>query len=159
MDYSYSLGRMTNPVAKTRFLEFTKTLEEIPDDDDPNEFYDDGIDEIALGDIVSPGEFNTFIKNKKSIIYASSIKAIEESVGIVSKPDVDKSDINYRGLFGFTKLHQGVVDKDVKKIKELLKAGANKNIKDNSGHTPFDKAILGDLRDPVVKEMCELLDD
>jgi ankyrin repeat protein len=38
------------------------------------------------------------------------------------------------------------MDCDLKRVRELLQRGADKNITDNSGHTPADKAaLLGDL--------------
>jgi len=47
-----------------------------------------------------------------------------------------------RGLYGRTQLHIAVLDEDLEEMKELVEGGANTNLKDNNGYSPYLLGVL-----------------
>jgi hypothetical protein len=71
------------------------------------------------------------------------------------KPVFSKSEmipiVDERGKYGRTMFHDAVIAGDCKQIQRLYEAGADPDIRDNNGHTPF---MLARLR--VMKEVIEV---
>ena len=55
---------------------------------------------------------------------------------------IDIADINKRGLYGRTCLHEACLKGELDVVKRLVETGADRTIKDNNGHTPFRLAII-----------------
>lgn len=51
------------------------------------------------------------------------------------------TDINKKGKFGYTPLHQAVINNDIAEVRRLIALGADLSLKDNSLATPRDKAL------------------
>ena len=62
---------------------------------------------------------------------------------VFSEEDMESvEDIDNRGVFGRTKLHTAVLNQDLEEIEKLLDSGANANIVDNNGFTPYQTANM-----------------
>jgi len=66
-----------------------------------------------------------------------------EDKNVFSAEDmVCSEDIDNKGVFGRTQLHTAVLNQDLKEIEKLLDSGANANIVDNNGFTPYQTANM-----------------
>ncbi|MFW6173767.1 MAG: ankyrin repeat domain-containing protein [Elusimicrobiota bacterium] len=72
-----------------------------------------------------------------------------------SEDMISTEEIDNRGDFGRTALHNAVLQNDTDNIKELVQQGADVTIKDNSGNTPYRLALLEDCED-AIKALEEL---
>lgn len=68
---------------------------------------------------------------------------------------ISTEEIDSRGNFGRTALHNAVIQNNPDKIKELIQQGADATIKDNSGNTPYRLALLEDCEE-AIKALEEL---
>lgn len=93
---------------------------------------DDGSDGIP---VISPSEMD-----KRESDRIEALKAAQFFPPSAIEVNTDE-DINARGKFGYTKLHDAAVERDLDKVIELLEAGIDPTIKDNSGSTAYQKAI------------------
>jgi hypothetical protein len=80
------------------------------------------------------------------------------------------SDINARGKFGYTRLHQAVVDGNIEEVRRLkYELGIDLTVCDNSGQTAYEKALAAgetDIADELkpteavaVEETSSLIED
>jgi len=58
-------------------------------------------------------------------------------------------EVDDKGAFGRTLLHEAVLRQDKDRIIELLEEGASTDIKDNNGLTPYETAILEDYTEII----------
>lgn len=72
----------------------------------------------------------------------------------ILKSLINKMDVNHQDENGYTQLHLAVENEDLKVVEALLKAGANPNVRDKHGNTPF---LLAAKDDNI--EMMNLLID
>ena len=61
----------------------------------------------------------------------------------------NKKEINNRYEYGRTLLHKAILDKNKKKISELMLKGIDYNIKDNGGLTPLQIAVIEEDREII----------
>lgn len=125
--------RVTKNIAK--LLGDLDAIAEYADSGPENEWVDRGEDHVP---VVTPESLNWREKTKiESIKRTTELfppSAVEVTVN-------DEQDINARGKFGYTALHAAVVDDDEVRVVELCECGADLTIRDNSGSTPYQKAI------------------
>jgi len=81
-------------------------------------------------------------------------KIREDSGQIVFKNN--KKEINKRYEYGRTLLHKAVLSRNQKEIKRLVSKGIDYNIRDNSGLTPFQIAIIEEDKE-IIKFLKNLL--
>jgi ankyrin repeat protein len=129
-------GAVRERVARniTQLLSDLETIVSYAEDDDVDQnWVDDGSDGVPLTSIaqIEQREEAKITSLKDTNFFPAS--AIEVTL--------DDDDINARGKFGYTKLHCAVADEDLKLVVELLEMGADANIRDNSGSTPYQKAL------------------
>jgi len=77
----------------------------------------------------------------------------EETGEWVFPPDEQESE--ERGKYGRTPLHIAVMEDDIEEIRELIENGADVNMRDNSGMTPFVYALL-EGKTEIIKLFEEL---
>jgi len=119
--------------ASVNFLAFMSEVESQCDDDDD-----------VLGDDVVA----TTLESDLQDIQKQKLSDLEEEVkkhyklpdAVMAVAVLGENDINVQGNFGFTKLHEAVMDNDLVAVMDLVSKGADRTIKDKSGHTPLDKA-------------------
>lgn len=69
------------------------------------------------------------------------------------------ANMDFQNKYGDTALHiaaRCIFDGDfrIRRIKLLLQAGANKNIKNNDDKTPEDLAAAPEIKDMIISSMC-----
>jgi ankyrin repeat protein len=72
-----------------------------------------------------------------------ALQEFYEDKNVFSKDELEaKTEVDEKGKFGRTKLHEAVMNEKIEEIRELLESGADSSIKDNSGFTPYFLAML-----------------
>lgn len=126
------------------FLRETQKIQEFVYDGDDEE---DQQDTVVLTDIAQQDDHDGIIPKTVAMFKEEeketrrSLKSRVKQMLHSDNPEMDDSDINFRGKWGFTKLHFAAVDNNIVECNRLLAAGANKSIKDNAGHLPWEKAM------------------
>ena len=81
---------------------------------------------------------------KNSILHliASNDSNAKDFVKIIELPEMGQIDVNFQNNLGDTPLHDAVEQSgNVEVVRTLLKMGAEKNIKNNEGFTPYELAL------------------
>lgn len=115
--------------AKVNFLAFIGSLKEHDEEDD--------VAAMLAADIMEMQESQE-----------DKLLDLQEEMEGIFPPEKDKypvlmvngRNINHQGNFGYTELHKAVMEHDLQLVLELIHYGADKTIKDISGHTAYDKA-------------------
>jgi hypothetical protein len=85
--------------------------------------------------------------------YVASLRAMRSSIfdlpEPIEKPETEEDRLNKRGRFGYTRLHQSVVNQDYPLMADLLMKGIDFDIQDNGGSTAFDKAYLAGDKEAI----------
>ena len=63
---------------------------------------------------------------------------------------IHEEEINTRGIYGRTRLHQAVLDGDQLTVQTLLDDGADHTLKDSSGNTPYRLAVI-EQKAPILE--------
>ena len=134
---------ITNDSVKKRTQEFlTKTLAELDMIDSLDDTYQMTNQEFTI----SMKELDD--REQKRI---AAICLDDDELEEATHPIVEEvKPINERHCYGYTALMQAVVDHDIQTLKNCLHLGADKNIADNGGNTPIEKAIKLGYQDIVV---------
>lgn len=130
-------GQTKHPAAVAAMAAFLSDLADIrsfaekdAEENIPKESAADGCAPVALATVVAR-EHAALEKIKSNIKFAPSAVVVVH----------DQNDINVKGRFGYTALHEAAVVGDKEKVQELLAKGANPLIGDNYGATAYDKAL------------------
>lgn len=87
-------------------------------------------------------------KIKKEITREERLEQWEKHYNKISKDsgqivfENNKKEINKRYEYGRTLLHKAILSRNKKEIKDLISKGIDYNIRDNSGLTPFQIAVI-----------------
>ena len=87
-------------------------------------------------------------KIKKEITREERLEQWEKHYNKISKDsgqivfENNKKEINKRYEYGRTLLHKAILSRNKKEIKRLVSKGIDYNIRDNSGLTPFQIAVI-----------------
>lgn len=124
------------------------SLEAIGTDDDPeyvkeNIYRDDGLDGVAPTSIdeIEHIQRDRIDKLRSALIIDPDTEPEDSTACTEPVPVGVSDDLNRKGRFGYTPLHEAVVAGDAETVRSLLGRGANKTIRDNGGNTPYDKAL------------------
>jgi len=112
-------------------------------------------------DIAIMSQMSTFHSKNADISPPKEAKSIEDRIRqwqeyykdkkvFSSEEMVSTKCIDERGDFGRTELHRSVMHNNVGRINELIEAGADAKIVDNSGNTPYRLGLLEDCKEAIT---------
>jgi len=117
-------------------------------DEDKINLYLDKIRSKYIDDIIWNPIEKIDEKIKKEITREERLEQWEKHYNKISKDsgqivfENNKKEINKRYEYGRTLLHKAILSRNKKEIKRLVFKGIDYNIRDNSGLTPFQLAII-----------------
>lgn len=137
--------------AKANISQFLKSLDnaysdwEDGDFSEPDRDDNDGIEIRKPNQIVADQAARTLALRKhysaQKALFTQS--EIEEDASLLVKDDdidLDPSHIDYRGKYGYTKLHEAAIAGDLEGCKRLVEQGSSLIVVDNSGRMAWQKA-------------------
>lgn len=89
----------------------------------------------------APQQIIPTLEDQAKVVDVAPKPKIEKPSKTKTTTATEDTSINARGKWGYTQLHFAAVAGDVAECENLLKQGAKKTIKDNSGQLPWQKAL------------------